>query len=91
MRKWILKWLLGSDAKDYHEVIGIAVELRKHCETLLEDSKFLLERYKAICDEQNAFLGALKEAKNIPELMLDVIRILQKSRCGAKMDGGAEE
>lgn len=90
MRKWLLKWLLGSDAKDWHEMLEIVVTCYKSCKELLENNKFLLERYNAISDEQNKFLNALKDAKNIPDLMLTVIKVLKESRCGAKMDGGAE-
>ena len=89
MRKWILRWLFGSDAKDYDDMFRIACECHLNCKKMLETNSLLLEKYKYISDEQIDVLRALKDAKSIPDLWLEVMRIMKESR--SAMDGGVND
>jgi len=80
MRKWILRWLFGSNAKDFDDMFRITCECHASCKKLLQSNEFMLERYKTISSEQLEFLNALKDAPNIPDLMRAIILLLTESR-----------
>lgn len=86
MRKWILSLLLGSDAKSWKEMFRIAVECNESCNKVLERQKYLIERYSAIVDRENAILEAVRNSYDL-QLKAKVVEILNSD---AKMDGGAE-
>ena len=86
MRKWILSLLLGGDAKSWEEMFRIAVECSESCQRVLEREKYLIERYSAIVDRENAILEAVRNSHDL-QLEAKVIEILNSD---AKMDGGAE-
>ena len=86
MRKWILSLLLGGDAKSWKEMFRIACECHESCKKILEREKYLIERYSANIDRENAILKAVSNSSDW-QLKAEVIEILNS---GAKMDGGAE-
>ena len=86
MRKWILSLLLGSDAKSWKEMFRIAVECNESCNKVLERQKYLIERYSAIVDRENAILEAVRNSYDL-QLKAKVVEILNSD---AKMDGGGE-
>ena len=86
MRKWILSLLLGGDAKSWKEMFRIAVECNESCNKVLERQKYLIERYSAIVDRENAILKAVSNSSDW-QLKAKVIEILNSD---AKMDGGGE-
>lgn len=86
MRKWILSLLLGGDAKSWKEMFRIAVECNESCNKVLERQKYLIERYSAIVDRENAILEAVRNSYDL-QLKAKVVEILNSD---AKMDGGGE-
>lgn len=80
MRKWIVQMLFGGDAKTFDDMFSIAIECHQSCKKLLKMNESLLERYKAISEENLALLYAIRDAKDIPELMLQVIDIVTNTR-----------
>ena len=86
MRKWILSLLLGCDAKSWKEMFRIAVDCNESCKKVLEREKYLIERYSAIVDRENAILEAVRNSYDL-QLKAKVVEILNS---GAKMDGEAE-
>ena len=86
MRKWILRWLTGCDDEDWHDMFKIAVSSHESCKKMLETNKHLLEKYRAVCEEQNAVLRAVSDSENIPELMLKIIAIIMKERADHAAD-----
>ena len=84
MRKWILSLLLGADAKSWKEMFRIAVECKESCNKVLERQKYLIERYSAIVDRENAILEAVRNSYDL-QLEAKVVEILNSD---AKMDGG---
>ena len=86
MRKWFFSLLLGGDAKSWKEMFRIAVECNESCNKVLERQKYLIERYSAIVDRENAILEAVTNSSDL-QLKAKVVEILNS---GAKMDGGAE-
>ena len=87
MHKWILSLLLGSDAKSWKEMFRIAGECNESCKKILEREKYLIERYSAIVDRENAILKAVSNSSDW-QLKADVIEILNSD---AKMDGGKQD
>lgn len=87
MRKWILSLLLGGDAKSWKEMFRIAVECNESCNKVLERQKYLIERYSAIVDRENAILEAVRNSYDL-QLKAKVVEILNSD---AKMDGGADD
>ena len=86
MREVILRWLIGGDAKSWKEMFRIAVECHESCKKILEREKYLIERYSAIVDRENAILKAVSNSSDW-QLKAEVIEILNSD---AKMDGGGE-
>ena len=86
MRKWILSLLLGGDAKSWKEMFRIAVECNESCNKVLERQKYLIERYSANIDRENAILKAVSNSSDW-QLKAKVIEILNSD---AKMDGGKQ-
>lgn len=86
MRKWILSLLLGGDAKSWKEMFRIAVECNESCNKVLERQKYLIERYSAIVDRENAILEAVRNSYDL-QLKAKVVEILNSD---AKMDGGKQ-
>lgn len=86
MRKWILNFLLGGDAKSWEEMFRIAVECHESCKKILESEKYLIERYSANIDRENAILEAVSNSSDW-QLKAKVIEILNSD---AKMDGGKQ-
>ena len=86
MRKWILSWLLGGDAKSWKEMFLIAVECSESCKRILDREKYLIERYSAFVDRENAILDAVINSSDL-QLKAKVVEILNSD---AKMDGEAE-
>ena len=84
MRKWILSLLLGGDAKSWKEMFRIAVECNESCNKVLERQKYLIERYSAIVDRENAILEAVRNSYDL-QLKAKVVEILNSD---AKMAGG---
>ena len=76
MRKWMLSWLLGSDAKSWKEMFRIAVECHESCKKILEREKYLIERYSAIVDRENAILQAVRNSHDL-QLKAKVVEILK--------------
>ena len=87
MRKWILSLLLGSDAKSWKEMFRIAGECHESCKKILEREKYLIERYSAIVDRENAILKAVSNSSDW-QLKAEVIEILNSD---AKIDGGKQD
>ena len=87
MHKWILSLLLGSDAKSWKEMFRIAGECNESCKKILEREKYLIERYSAIVDRENAILKAVSNSSDW-QLKAKVIEILNSD---AKMDGGKQD
>ena len=87
MRKWILSLLLGGDAKSWKEMFRIAVECHESCKKILEREKYLIERYSANIDRENAILKAVSNSSDW-QLKAKVIEILNSD---AKMDGGDQD
>ena len=87
MRKWILSLLLGSDAKSWKEMFRIAGECNESCKKILEREKYLIVRYSAIVDRENAILKAVSNSSDW-QLKAKVIEILNSD---AKMDGGKQD
>ena len=75
MRKWILSLLLGSDAKSWKEMFRIAGECHESCKKILEREKYLIERYRASIDRENAILKAVSNSSDW-QLKAKVIEIL---------------
>lgn len=86
MRKWILSLLLGADAKSWKEMFRIVVECSESCEKVLKREKYLIERYSAIVDRENAILQAVRNSYDL-QLKAKVVEILNSD---AKMDGGKQ-
>ena len=76
MRKWILSWLLGSDAKSWKEMFRIAVECNESCQKVLERQKYYIERYSAVVDRENAILEAVRNSYDL-QLKAKVVEILK--------------
>lgn len=87
MRKWILSLLLGGDAKSWKEMFRIAYECNESCNKILEREKYLIERYSAIVDRENAILEAVRNSYDL-QLKAKVVEILNSD---AKMDGGEHD
>ena len=86
MREVILRWLIGGDAKSWKEMFSIAVECHESCKKILEREKYLIERYSANIDRENAILEAVSNSSDW-QLKAKVIEILNSD---AKMDGGKQ-
>ena len=80
MRKWILNWLFGSNAKRWEDMFKIACECHVECKEMLNSSRFLLEQYKAISDEFIAVLNVLQNATDIRDLRVGVLKVLNKPK-----------
>ena len=76
MRKWILSLLLGGDAKSWKEMFRIAVECHESCKKIVEREKYLIERYSAIVDRENAILKAVSNSSDW-RLKAKVVEILR--------------
>ena len=76
MREVILRWLLGGDAKSWKEMFRIAVECHESCKKILEREKYLIERYSAIVDRENAILKAVSNSYDL-QLKSKVFEILR--------------
>ena len=76
MRKWILSLLLGSDAKSWKEMFRIAGECSESCKKVLKREKYLIERYSAIVDRENAILQAVRNSHDL-QLKAKVVEILK--------------
>lgn len=87
MRKWILSLLLDGDVKSWEEMFRIAVECHESCKKILEREKYLIERYSANIDRENAILEAVRNSSDW-QLKAKVIEILNSD---AKMDGGKQD
>ena len=87
MRKWIMSLLLGGDAKSFKEMFRIAVECQESCKKILEREKYLIERYRASIDRENAILKAVSNSSDW-QLKAEVIEILNSD---AKIDGGKQD
>lgn len=87
MRKWILNLLLGVDAKSWKEMFHIAVECNESCNKVLERQKYLIERYSAIVDRENAILEAVRNSYDL-QLKAKVVEILNSD---AKLDAKEEQ
>lgn len=85
MRKFILRWLLGGDAKSWKEMFIIACECNENCKRMTEISKRWFARYNTIYEKQIAILEAVKDSFDL-QLKAKVVEILNGSE---KMDGGA--
>ena len=86
MRKWILSLLLDGDVKSWEEMFRIAVECHESCKKILEREKYLIERYSANIDRENAILKAVSNSSDW-QLKAKVVEILNSD---AKMDGGKQ-
>ena len=87
MPEWILSLLLGGDAKSWKEMFRIAVECHESCKKILEREKYLIERYSAIVDRENAILEAVINSSDL-QLKAKVVEILN---IDAKMDAKEEQ
>lgn len=87
MRKWIMSLLLGGDAKSWKEMFRIAVECSESCKKVLKREEYLIERYSAIVDRENAILKAVSNSSDW-QLKAEVIEILNSD---AKIDGGKQD
>lgn len=87
MRKWILSLLLGGDAKSWKEMFSVAVECSESCKRILEREKYLIERYSAFVDRENAIMDAVINSSDL-QLKANVVEILKSD---AKMDGGKQD
>lgn len=76
MRKWILRLLLGGDAKSWEEMFRIAVECNESCKTILESQKHLLERYSATVDRENEILEEVFNSFDL-QMRANVFKILK--------------
>lgn len=90
MRKLILKWLLGSDAKSWQDMFRIACECHKNSGQMLDSCEYLLDQYKRTSGKLIAIMDALKDATDLYYLRRKVLEILTTQEENTS-DGGASE
>ena len=87
MREVILRWLIGGEAKSWKEMFRIAVDCHESCKKVLEREKYLIERYSAIVDRENAILEEVINSFDL-QMRANVFKILKDA--DVKMDGGKQ-
>lgn len=90
MRKWILHWLFGSDAKRWEDMFKIACQCRADCNRMLEIVESLMKSNDNLFNEHIAIINAVKDATDLFYLKMKVLAILQ-AKTNNKMDDSQSE